>query len=1057
MKTNLKQLGSLLTLCLLAFSTRAFVVFQDNFNYANGPIIGVSGGAWVPGYGNTNTSQIQVSGNLVQIPGSSTADQPRAYFTNGLVYASLANYATNGIIYITNATAAYFPSNSPVAALYAGLTLNIPSATGLGSTYFAYFTDTNYSYRCRLFVITNGAASGMYRIGVAGSSSPSPATNIVQQDLAPGNNYTIVARYVLSSGLSTVWINPSSENNSASSVTATGSGTVNIGGGTLGASTCAFGLRNATGLANLALSGLVVGTTFADVVPSSAGANPPFIVTQPQDNVSAITNDTVSFSTLAGGDVPITYQWYYNTNTLLTDSATVIGSTSNVLVLTNVMTGASGFYSCVASNAAGTNITRFAQLIVFPAPVAVVITNQPQSQTVNVGDTATFSVLAGGVPPPTYQWYVVTNSGATFKTNVISGATSSTLSVANVTTNMTTWSYFVTVANRVNSTNSAKAVLTVNPVQTLTIAQFRSMVDGSFNPTNTTSVYTVQGTVTTWTNMTTSSASTEFYMQDNTAGIAVFWSGAPKSTNLPPAGAIMKVTGPMAAFNGLIEIEPVFTNTLHKVTVISTNNPLPTPQPLPFDPNITGNLAAMKAMESTYFVASNVTLAAGTTFGSGVNEPITANTSNVLTASMFSLTFTNQPGQTFTLFINAGTDIPGKAKPAGPVTIYGVLGYFTAQGFEFTPSRYADVISYIHATNVLSNVKRYGDLLTNTFTESFLEPGETLTTYVSIGDAGGGTVTLTPITDGLPASAYWDGITSGLNATAVFHFTPTTGDASSNYIVSLGATSTSGSTFTNTFNVYVPTPDEQKICISEFLANPTTNSAWPNFNPLHRSTDTLGISTNDQYIELANLSVNSLGSGWTIDKGNALAPIFDSNAFGNGIASSNAIVIYGGNFTESPGLPAPFASTGGLLLPTSGNGVIILRNQNGYIIDRVVYSSGDLSTNSSLSRFPTANGPFVPQTYISTNYTTAGLQYDGGSWGLPTKVPTGVAVAVAVINNQAVLNFTANTGLASTLWSANNLTDPFKVVFGQQFSTSSGVFSITNLPPTQQFYFITTQ
>ena len=33
-----------------------------------------------------------------------------------------------------------------------------------------------------------------------------------------------------------------------------------------------------------------------------------------------------------------------------------------------------------------------------------VITQQPQSQTVNVGDNVTFTVSAIGFPPPTYQW-----------------------------------------------------------------------------------------------------------------------------------------------------------------------------------------------------------------------------------------------------------------------------------------------------------------------------------------------------------------------------------------------------------------------------------------------------------------------------------------------------------------------------------------------------------------------------------------------------------------------------------------------------------------------------
>ncbi|HXY00822.1 MAG TPA: immunoglobulin domain-containing protein, partial [Candidatus Limnocylindrales bacterium] len=52
-----------------------------------------------------------------------------------------------------------------------------------------------------------------------------------------------------------------------------------------------------------------------------------------------------------------------------------------------------------------------------PPPVAPTITTQPQNQTVNFGQTATFSVVASGTPPLSYQWNK--NGGA------ISGATSS--------------------------------------------------------------------------------------------------------------------------------------------------------------------------------------------------------------------------------------------------------------------------------------------------------------------------------------------------------------------------------------------------------------------------------------------------------------------------------------------------------------------------------------------------------------------------------------------------------------------------------------------------------
>ena len=1049
MKINFKTIAFLLASCVLSFSAHAFVVFQDSFNYANGGILNVAGPAWVPPYGNANSGQIQITGNQVVIPGTGTSDLPRAYFTNGPAYISLANYTNTGTVYISNATAAYFPSNDPAAALYASFTATIPPSTGLGSSaYFAYFCDTNFDFRCKV-LLTNIVATGKFRIGIANTASST--TNYVQTDLSPGNTYTVVTRYILNSGVSTVWINPTTENTSDPTITATGAGSGGIGGGTP-SSTCAFGLRNASGLQNLTLANLIVGTTFSDVFPSSAGSNPPCITQQPRDNTSAIINDNVTFSTLAGGDPTLAYQWYVVTNNI---TNSLSGATGSNLVLNAVITNESGFYYAVVTNLAGSATTRQAQLVVYPVPVAVTITNPPQSQTVNVGDSATFSVVAGGVPPPTYQWYFVTNSGATLKTNPIAGATLATLTLANLNTNTPFTNIFVTAANRVNTATSAPAILTVSPVQTLTIAQLRSMVDGGYNPTNTTSVYTIQGTVTTWNNM-TGPANTEFYMQDSTAGISVFWSGA-NSTNRPPAGAIVKINAPLNAFSGLLEIEPVFSNPLHSVKVISTNNPLPAPQPLPFDPNVT--FSQLKAMESTYFVASNVTLSAGTTFSSGVNEPITANANGVKTDPMFGLTFTNQQGAQFIMYLNANTGIPGQPKPGGPVTLYGVLGYFSGVGFEFTPSRYADVISYIHITNVLSNLTRPGDAPTNSYPENFLLPGGTLTTYASIGDPAGGSVTLTPLTAGLPASASWSHITGGQTGTGIFSFTPAPADSGSNYVVNLAVTSTAGTAFTNSFTVYVPATNEQGISISEFLANPTTNTSAPNFNPLQRSSDTLGVATNDQYIEIANQSTTDLVPGWTLDNGNRLSLLFDSNAgAGTTISSSNSLVIYGGVGSASPGLATQVApAADGLGLPTSSSGLIALRNSSGYIIDRVVYTPGALNTNGSLVRFPTFNGPFVPQPYVGTNVVTPGAQYDGSSWSLPPQIPTAVTnIQTARIGTNVVLNFNATASQASTLWNSSVVNGPYKVIYGKEFLSTAGAFTNVISAP-QQFYYITTQ
>ncbi len=83
------------------------------------------------------------------------------------------------------------------------------------------------------------------------------------------------------------------------------------------------------------------------------------------------------------------------------------------------------------------------------------ITTQPQSSTNNVGDTVTFTVVASGTSPLSYQWK--SNSVA------VAGATNSSFTLTSVTTNLNGITYFVTVTNVAGSTNSQTATLTVNP------------------------------------------------------------------------------------------------------------------------------------------------------------------------------------------------------------------------------------------------------------------------------------------------------------------------------------------------------------------------------------------------------------------------------------------------------------------------------------------------------------------------------------------------------------------------------------------------------------------
>ncbi|HLZ54003.1 MAG TPA: LamG-like jellyroll fold domain-containing protein, partial [Verrucomicrobiae bacterium] len=80
---------------------------------------------------------------------------------------------------------------------------------------------------------------------------------------------------------------------------------------------------------------------------------------------------------------------------------------------------------------------------------------QPQGQTVNAGDTATFSVVAEGTLPLYYQWF--------FDSNALMGATSPTLTLTNTRPDQG-GIYSVVVSNAVGVAVSSNALLHVNQI-----------------------------------------------------------------------------------------------------------------------------------------------------------------------------------------------------------------------------------------------------------------------------------------------------------------------------------------------------------------------------------------------------------------------------------------------------------------------------------------------------------------------------------------------------------------------------------------------------------------
>jgi RHS repeat-associated protein len=100
----------------------------------------------------------------------------------------------------------------------------------------------------------------------------------------------------------------------------------------------------------------VVATVFV-VVSNSL----PVIITQPTNQTVAL-GDNAAFSILASGCPSVTYQWYFNTNTLLT------GKTGTSLILPNVQMTNAGHYSVVVSDYSGSVTSSQAVLTVVIAP-----------------------------------------------------------------------------------------------------------------------------------------------------------------------------------------------------------------------------------------------------------------------------------------------------------------------------------------------------------------------------------------------------------------------------------------------------------------------------------------------------------------------------------------------------------------------------------------------------------------------------------------------------------------------------------------------------------------
>ena len=653
------------------------------------------------------------------------------------------------------------------------------------------------------------------------------------------------------------------------------------------------------------------------------------------------------------------------------------------------------------------------------------ILSQPVSQTVLVGKTISFSVVATGAEPLAYQW---SKDGAD-----IDGATVSALELVDVSAD-NAGDYVVTVSNADGAVESDTATLEVKDSpggDAVTIRHLRSLVDDNREPSDTKTIFTAEGIVTTYINMTGGSHSL-FYFQDDTAGIAAYFRSG-KSSH-PKAGDKVRVTAPLDHYNGLLQFVPDAGNPMHMVKVVSSNNALPEATKLDFMQ--WDDTVEMEALEGSLVVANEVEIdgAGGSKFSGGSNY-----------------TLTDVNGMTFIMRIDSRIQsIIDQPFPGTAVSVTGVLSQYMRDqpregGYQLMPTRIEDIagpqLPTIEFTLRYDNLLRPGRPLESSRTDHFLLPGETVLIEAVAKSPSGGEVTVTPTGDWALSPNPANEIMAKLVLTA------SSADAGESFDLSLDADNNEG-TQTMSWDIYVPTEAEQQVAVTEFLANPTAKVTDGLYNPLNRETpsDTDRIIVEDEFIEIANLGEAQVDlAGWSLSDAMTLRSNFYE---GDILAKRGAVIVYGGRSSGSEpvfgdgvlALPAT-ESTSGLGLNNSGD-TITLRNADGHVIDRIHYGSTS-KNKGSMTRYPGFNGAFVDHGTAADSVVSAGAWPSGAPFTEDSIVDIPeIEITVSLAKGEIILRWEAIPAAGYTVLTSVSAAGPYKPTgSGLKFNDGIGSFS----------------
>ncbi len=188
-------------------------------------------------------------------------------------------------------------------------------------------------------------------------------------------------------------------------------------------------------------------------------------IASPPSNVTVNVGQGIVLSVVATGYPAPSYQWYKG-------SDPISGATGSSYTVASATTADNGTYHVVATNLYGSAPSADATVTVNVVPPS--ITTEPSSTTVTLGQPASFTVVASGSAPLSYQWYKGTDP--------ISGATSATYTIA-TTTGSSAGDYHVVVNNE-SGVPATSATVTLSLVVTENTDVFSTNFAGdTINPT----------------------------------------------------------------------------------------------------------------------------------------------------------------------------------------------------------------------------------------------------------------------------------------------------------------------------------------------------------------------------------------------------------------------------------------------------------------------------------------------------------------------------------------------------------------------------------------------